>query len=50
MLVGNQSSDTVVPFRISQTTGALTPTGAVTRTPVPVSFAFVWRKPAARDS
>ena len=36
MLVGNQSSDTVVPFRISQATGELTPTGAVTTVPVPV--------------
>ena len=40
MLVGNQNSDTVVPFRISQTSGRLIPTGAVTQTPVPVSFAF----------
>jgi 6-phosphogluconolactonase len=40
MLVGNQNSDTVVPFRISATSGKLHPTGAVTHTPVPVSFAF----------
>jgi 6-phosphogluconolactonase len=40
MLVGNQNSDTVVPFRINQGSGRLHPTGAVTRTPVPVSFAF----------
>jgi 6-phosphogluconolactonase len=40
MLVGNQNSDTVVPFRINQNSGRLHPTGAVTRTPVPVSFAF----------
>jgi 6-phosphogluconolactonase len=40
MLVGNQNSDTVVPFRISQSSGKLHPTGAVTNTPVPVSFAF----------
>lgn len=40
MLVGNQNSDSVVPFRISQTSGRLIPTGAVTSTPVPVSFAF----------
>jgi 6-phosphogluconolactonase len=40
MLVGNQNSDTVVPFRINQSSGTLRPTGAVTRTPVPVSFAF----------
>jgi 6-phosphogluconolactonase len=40
MLVGNQNSDTVVPFRINQNTGRLIPTGAVTQTPVPVSFAF----------
>jgi 6-phosphogluconolactonase len=40
MLVGNQNSDTVVPFRISQSSGRLNPTGAVTHTPVPVSFAF----------
>jgi 6-phosphogluconolactonase len=40
MLVGNQNSDTVVPFRISQSSGRLHPTGAVTHTPVPVSFAF----------
>jgi 6-phosphogluconolactonase len=40
MLVGNQNSDTVVPFRINQSSGKLHATGAVTRTPVPVSFAF----------
>jgi 6-phosphogluconolactonase len=40
MLVGNQNSDTVVPYRINQSSGKLQPTGAVTRTPVPVSFAF----------
>lgn len=40
MLVGNQNSDTVVPFRINQNSGRLHPTGAVTHTPVPVSFAF----------
>jgi 6-phosphogluconolactonase len=40
MLVGNQNSDTVVPFRINQSSGRLHPTGAVTHTPVPVSFAF----------
>jgi 6-phosphogluconolactonase len=40
MLVGNQNSDTVVPFRINQRSGKLHPTGAVTNTPVPVSFAF----------
>jgi 6-phosphogluconolactonase len=40
MLVGNQNSDTVVPFRINQSSGKLHPTGAVTWTPVPVSFAF----------
>jgi 6-phosphogluconolactonase len=40
MLVGNQNSDSVVPFRISQSSGRLIPTGAVTGTPVPVSFAF----------
>jgi 6-phosphogluconolactonase len=40
MLVGNQNSDTVVPFRISQTSGRLIPTGAVSGTPVPVTFAF----------
>jgi 6-phosphogluconolactonase len=40
MLVGDQNSDKVVPFRINQTSGRLHPTGAVTRTPVPVSFAF----------
>ena len=40
MLVGNQNSDTVVPFRIDQSSGELEATGAVTATPVPVSFAF----------
>ena len=30
MLVGNQNSDSVVPFRINQTSGRLIPTGAVT--------------------
>jgi 6-phosphogluconolactonase len=40
MLVGNQNSDSVVPFRINQSSGRLHPTGAVTSTPVPVSFAF----------
>jgi 6-phosphogluconolactonase (cycloisomerase 2 family) len=38
--VGNQNSDTVVPFRINQSSGKLHPTGAITHTPVPVSFAF----------
>jgi len=40
MLVGTQNSDNIVPFRISQRSGRLIPTGAVTQTPVPVSFAF----------
>jgi 6-phosphogluconolactonase len=40
MLVGNQNSDTVVPFRIDQGSGKLRPTGAVTSTPVPVTFGF----------
>jgi 6-phosphogluconolactonase len=40
MLVGNQNSDSVVPFRINQSSGRLHPTGAITSTPVPVSFAF----------
>jgi 6-phosphogluconolactonase len=40
MLVGNQNSDNVVPFQISQSSGRLIPTGAVTQTPVPVSFAL----------
>jgi len=40
MLVGNQNSDTVVPFHIDQGSGELEATGAVTTTPVPVSFAF----------
>ena len=40
MLVGNQNSNTVVAFRINQNSGRLHPTGAVTETPVPVSFAF----------
>jgi 6-phosphogluconolactonase len=40
LLVGNSVSDTVVPFSIDQSTGALAPTGAVTETPVPVAFAF----------
>jgi 6-phosphogluconolactonase (cycloisomerase 2 family) len=40
MLVGNSVSDTVVPFSIDPSSGALTPTGAVTETPVPVAFAF----------
>jgi 6-phosphogluconolactonase len=40
MLVGNQNSDNVVPFRINQSSGELEATGAVTSTPVPVSFAF----------
>jgi 6-phosphogluconolactonase len=39
LLAGNQNSDTVVPFRINQQTGKLHPTGAITHTPVPVSFA-----------
>ena len=40
MLVGDQNSAKVVPFRINATSGKLHPTGAVTHTPVPVSFAF----------
>ena len=40
LLVGNSRSDTVVPFSIDQSSGALTPTGAVSQTPVPVTFAF----------
>jgi len=40
MLVGNQNSDSVVAFRINESLGKLHPTGAVTHTPVPVSFAF----------
>jgi len=40
MLVGNQNSDNVVPFRINQSSGELEATNAVTSTPVPVSFAF----------
>jgi 6-phosphogluconolactonase len=40
LLAGNLDSDSVVPFSINQSTGALTPTGAVTNTPVPVAFAF----------
>jgi len=30
----------VVPFKIDSSSGSLTPTNAVTSTPVPVSFAF----------
>jgi 6-phosphogluconolactonase len=40
LLVGNSDADTIVPFSINQSTGALVPTGAVTQTPVAVSFAF----------
>ncbi len=40
LLAGNQNSDSVVPFRIGQDSGRLTPTGAVTNTPVPVTFGF----------
>jgi 6-phosphogluconolactonase len=40
LLAGNQNSDTVVAFRIDGGGGGLTPTNAVTNTPVPVSFAF----------
>ena len=40
MLVANQNNDTIVPFSIHANTGVLTPTGAVTNTPVPVAFAF----------
>jgi 6-phosphogluconolactonase len=40
LLAGNLDSDTIVPFSIDQSTGALTPTGAVTDTPVPVAFAY----------
>jgi hypothetical protein len=40
MLVGDQNADKVVPFRINADSGTLNPTGAVTHTPVSVSFAF----------
>jgi 6-phosphogluconolactonase len=40
MLVGNQNTDTIVPFRINQSSGRLHATGAITRTPVPVSIGF----------
>lgn len=40
LLVANQDSDTIVPFRIDQTTGHLTPTGATTTVPTPVCVLF----------
>ncbi len=40
LLVGNQNGNTIVPFRIDQSTGELTPTGHETSTPTPVSIAF----------
>ena len=43
LLVANSGSNSVVPFSIDEATGALTPTGAVTQTPVPVAFAFATR-------
>jgi 6-phosphogluconolactonase len=40
LLVANQDSDTIVPFRRDQASGLLTQTGPVTRTPSPVAILF----------
>jgi len=40
LLAGNQNSDTIVSFRIDQSNGNLIPTGAIAKTPVPVSIQF----------
>jgi 6-phosphogluconolactonase len=40
LFVANQNSDTIVSFRIDQTSGRLTPTGEVMRTPTPVDIEF----------
>jgi 6-phosphogluconolactonase len=36
----NRGHNSIVGFRINQSSGKLHPPGAVTNTPVPVSFAF----------
>jgi len=38
--VSNQNGNTIVPFRINQGSGELSPTGAVTNTPTPVCIAW----------
>ncbi|MCC2627414.1 MAG: pgl 2 [Thermomicrobiales bacterium] len=40
LLVANQDSDTIVPFRRDPGSGRLTATGSVTRTPSPVAILF----------
>jgi 6-phosphogluconolactonase len=40
LLAANQNGDTIVPFRINQGSGELSPTGAVTNTPTPVCIAW----------
>jgi 6-phosphogluconolactonase len=40
LLAANQNGDSIVPFRINQRSGALTQTGAITRTPTPVCIAW----------
>jgi len=40
LLVANQESDTIVPFRRDQNTGRLTAMGPVTETPSPVAILF----------
>ncbi|MFO0817757.1 MAG: lactonase family protein [Pirellulales bacterium] len=44
MLVANQSGGNVLVFRINQTTGELTPTGASVKAPTPVCVRFVTLK------
>lgn len=41
LLAANQNSDTVVTFRIDPTTGKLSPTGDITRVPMPVCLKMV---------
>jgi 6-phosphogluconolactonase (cycloisomerase 2 family) len=40
MLVANQKSDTIVPFRRDSGSGRLTATGPMTQTPSPVANLF----------
>ena len=41
LLAANQSSDSVVVFRIDRSTGALEPTGSRVDTPTPVCLEFL---------
>jgi 6-phosphogluconolactonase len=45
LLAANQNSDTIVTFRIDRTTGKLSPTGDVTRVPMPVCLKMTFVSP-----